>query len=64
MNKEPVYLSLHRTEVLDGLVDIYLPDFKYADSDMARKYSRDAVETAEGLGLTNVEIQGFPLSFL
>ncbi|MBN1870400.1 MAG: radical SAM protein [Candidatus Omnitrophica bacterium] len=27
---------------LDGIVDIYLPDFKYADSRMAAKYSSDA----------------------
>ena len=29
-------------EVLDGIVDIYLPDFKYWDSDMSAKYSSDA----------------------
>jgi len=27
---------------LDGIVDIYLPDFKYSDSEMAAKYSSDA----------------------
>ncbi len=27
---------------LDGIVDIYLPDFKYADGDMAAQYSSDA----------------------
>ena len=27
-------------ELLDGIVDIYMPDFKYWDSEMARKYSR------------------------
>lgn len=27
---------------LDGIIDIYLPDFKYADSEMAAKYSSDA----------------------
>ncbi|NIO29183.1 MAG: radical SAM protein [Candidatus Latescibacteria bacterium] len=27
---------------LDGIVDIYLPDFKYADGEMAAKYSSDA----------------------
>ena len=34
-----------RTEILqllDGIVDIYLPDFKYADADMAGKYSAGA----------------------
>lgn len=29
-------------ELLDGVVDIYLPDFKYADPAMAAKYSSDA----------------------
>jgi putative pyruvate formate lyase activating enzyme len=29
-------------KTLDGVVDIYLPDFKYADGAMARKYSSDA----------------------
>jgi putative pyruvate formate lyase activating enzyme len=29
-------------EVLDGIVDIYLPDFKYWDSDMSDKYSSGA----------------------
>ncbi|MBU4184867.1 MAG: radical SAM protein [Proteobacteria bacterium] len=27
---------------LDGIIDIYLPDFKYSDSKMAAKYSSDA----------------------
>lgn len=34
-----------RTEILkmlDGIVDIYLPDFKYSDGDMAMKYSSGA----------------------
>ncbi|MCP4746728.1 MAG: radical SAM protein [Desulfobacteraceae bacterium] len=29
-------------EILDGIVDIYLPDFKYWDSDMSSKYSSGA----------------------
>jgi putative pyruvate formate lyase activating enzyme len=29
-------------EILDGIVDIYLPDFKYWDSDMSAKYSSNA----------------------
>jgi putative pyruvate formate lyase activating enzyme len=29
-------------KILDGIVDIYLPDFKYADSEMAEIYSSDA----------------------
>jgi putative pyruvate formate lyase activating enzyme len=27
-------------ELLDGIVDIYMPDFKYWDAEMARKYSK------------------------
>jgi putative pyruvate formate lyase activating enzyme len=34
------YDSSESLELLDGIVDIYLPDFKYWDSEMARKYSR------------------------
>jgi putative pyruvate formate lyase activating enzyme len=29
-------------EFLDGVVDIYLPDFKYSDGEMAARYSSDA----------------------
>jgi putative pyruvate formate lyase activating enzyme len=32
---------------LDGIVDIYLPDFKYADGEMAGKYSSDAFSYPE-----------------
>jgi len=34
------YDSRESLELLDGIVDIYMPDFKYWDSEMARKYSR------------------------
>lgn len=34
-------------EVLDGIVDIYLPDFKYADGTMAAKYSSMASDYPE-----------------
>ena len=34
-------------EVLDGIVDIYLPDFKYWDSEMAAKYSSGAANYPE-----------------
>ncbi len=34
------YDSLESLELLDGIVDIYMPDFKYWDSEMARKYSK------------------------
>lgn len=33
------YESLDALRALDGLVDIYLPDFKYFDDDLALKYS-------------------------
>ncbi|MBW1781009.1 MAG: radical SAM protein [Deltaproteobacteria bacterium] len=32
---------------LEGVIDIYLPDFKYSDDNMAKKYSSDAREYAE-----------------
>ena len=34
------YDSLEALKLLDGIVDIYLPDIKYADDAAARKYSR------------------------
>ena len=34
------YDSAESMELLDGIVDIYMPDFKYWDGEMARKYSR------------------------
>jgi len=34
------YDSMESLALLDGLVDIYMPDFKYWDAAMARKYSR------------------------
>jgi putative pyruvate formate lyase activating enzyme len=33
------YESLHAIKLLEGIVDIYMPDFKYIDSEMAKKYS-------------------------
>jgi putative pyruvate formate lyase activating enzyme len=33
------YESLHAIRLLEGVVDIYMPDFKYADPAMAKKYS-------------------------
>jgi putative pyruvate formate lyase activating enzyme len=33
------YESLRALEILDGVVDIYMPDFKYIDPAIARKYS-------------------------
>ncbi len=34
------YDSMESLALLDGIVDIYMPDFKYWDSEMARKYSK------------------------
>ncbi len=34
------YDSMESLALLDGVVDIYMPDFKYWDAEMARKYSR------------------------
>jgi putative pyruvate formate lyase activating enzyme len=34
-------------EILDGIVDIYLPDFKYWDSNMSAKYSSGAASYPE-----------------
>ena len=33
------YDSVETLRILDGIIDIYMPDFKYGDSDMARRYS-------------------------
>jgi putative pyruvate formate lyase activating enzyme len=40
------YESVHTLELLDGIVDIYLPDLKYASNDEALKYS-DATDYVE-----------------
>jgi putative pyruvate formate lyase activating enzyme len=34
------YDSLEALALLDGLIDIYMPDMKYGDSALARKYSK------------------------
>ena len=36
------YDSMESLELLDGLVDIYMPDFKYWDSEMAREVFQGA----------------------
>ena len=40
------YDSLEALELLDGIIDIYMPDMKYGDPDVARRYShvRDYVD--------------------
>jgi putative pyruvate formate lyase activating enzyme len=34
------YESVRAIEILDGIIDIYMPDFKYIDPEMALKYSK------------------------
>src|SRR5574337_1118064 len=34
------YESLETLRMLDGVFDIYMPDFKYADADVAKRYSK------------------------
>jgi putative pyruvate formate lyase activating enzyme len=34
------YESLEAIQLLDGVIDIYMPDFKYADPEMAFRYSK------------------------
>lgn len=43
------YESIDTLKMLDGIVDIYLPDFKYYSDDIAKKYSNvgNYVETAK-----------------
>ena len=43
------YESVETLKALDGLIDIYLPDMKYADNQLAKAYSAapDYVETAK-----------------
>jgi putative pyruvate formate lyase activating enzyme len=41
------YDSLEVITMLDGIVDIYLPDFKYQDGELAAKYSSDAADYPE-----------------
>jgi putative pyruvate formate lyase activating enzyme len=36
------YEALETLKILDGVIDIYMPDFKYADPEAAKKYSRAA----------------------
>jgi putative pyruvate formate lyase activating enzyme len=45
------YDSLHSIELMDGVVDIYMPDFKFWDPEMARQYSkaRNYSEAARGV---------------
>jgi putative pyruvate formate lyase activating enzyme len=43
------YESTRTLELLDGIVDIYMPDLKYSDNEVAKKYSnaKDYVEVSQ-----------------
>lgn len=41
------YDSIEVIKLLDGIIDIYLPDFKYWDGEMAKKYSAGASDYPE-----------------
>ncbi len=41
------YERIEALKILDGIVDIYLPDLKYMDADMADKYSAGAADYPE-----------------
>ncbi len=43
------YEKVDSLKMLDGLIDVYLPDFKYFDGELARKYSKapDYVQVAQ-----------------
>lgn len=58
------YESVETLKELDGLVDIYLPDFKYMDPQLARRYSKagDYPEMAR-LALAEMVRQTGPLRF-
>ena len=38
------YDSLETLALLDGVVDIYMPDFKFQDAEVAYKYTKEAEE--------------------
>jgi putative pyruvate formate lyase activating enzyme len=42
--------------ILDGAVDIYLPDFKYASAEMASRYSQGASSYPEVTSLAVLEM--------
>jgi putative pyruvate formate lyase activating enzyme len=43
------YESIHALKILEGVIDIYMPDFKYIDQEMALRYSyaKDYPESAK-----------------
>jgi putative pyruvate formate lyase activating enzyme len=51
------YESLEAVKLLDGIVDIYLPDFKYTDGAMAKKYSSGASDYPEAAESAHIEMK-------
>lgn len=51
------WMGLEILKMLDGVVDIYLPDFKYGSAEMARKYSSGAREYTEMTEKAFLEMQ-------
>lgn len=41
------YDSIEELKLMEGIIDIYMPDFKYWDSEISRKYSRGAKDYPE-----------------
>lgn len=50
------YDSVETLRLLDGVVDIYLPDFKYQDSETAARFSADAPGYAEAAAAAIAEM--------
>lgn len=50
------YESLEAIRLLDGIVDIYLPDFKYMDGAIAAKYSHGAADYPEAAAAAIAEM--------
>jgi putative pyruvate formate lyase activating enzyme len=50
------YDSLETIKLLDGVVDIYLPDFKYQDGELAARYSAEASDYPEVAAATIMEM--------
>ena len=66
------YERLEIVKILDGIVDIYMPDMKYMDSDQAAKYSagasdypemtkRSIIEMNRQVGVLRTDTQGIAL---
>lgn len=58
------YENIEAIKLLDGYIDVYLPDFKYFDNELANKYSKakDYVENAK-LAINEMVRQTGPCTF-